>query len=45
MTGDATTVVNQWLALRLDILGGLVGFFVGAFAMGTRNTDYAIPAG
>ena len=38
-------VVNQWLALRLDILGGLVGFFIGAFAMATDNTSFAIPAG
>ena len=41
----SVTVVNQWLALRLDILGGMVGFFIGAFAMGTQNTDFAIPAG
>lgn len=38
-------VVSQWLALRLDVLGGMVGFFIGAFAMGTRNSAYAIPAG
>ena len=38
-------VVNQWLALRLDVLGGLVGFFIGAFAMATQNTSFAIPAG
>jgi len=38
-------VVNQWLALRLDVLGGLVGFFIGAFAMATHGTSYAIPAG
>ena len=37
--------VNQWLALRLDVLGGCVGFFIGAFAMATRTTSYAIPAG
>ena len=62
-------VVNQWLALRLDVLGVLVGkfsaeisllfrllclttdmfiqlgFFIGAFAMATRESSFAIPAG
>jgi len=38
-------VVNQWLALRLDVLGGLVGFFIGAFALVTRESSFAIPAG
>ncbi len=35
---------NYWLGLRLDLLGGFIGFFVGAIAVGTAQYDF-IPAG
>ena len=35
---------NYWLGLRLDVLGGFIGFFVGAIAVGTAQYDF-IPAG
>ena len=35
---------NYWLGLRLDILGGFIGFFVGAVAVGTAKYGF-IPAG
>jgi len=37
--------VNQWLALRLDVLGGMIGFLIGAFAMASKDSSFAIPAG
>ena len=35
---------NYWLGLRLDILGGMIGFFIGAVAVGTADMNF-IPAG
>lgn len=35
---------SYWLALRLDIMGGLIAFFVGAVAVGTLESGF-IPAG
>jgi len=35
---------NYWLGLRLDILGGFIGFFVGAISVGTAKYGF-IPAG
>jgi ATP-binding cassette subfamily C (CFTR/MRP) protein 1 len=35
---------NYWLGLRLDLLGGFIGFFVGAIAVGTARYGF-IPAG
>ena len=35
---------NYWLGLRLDLLGGFIGFFVGAIAVGTAQYGF-IPAG
>lgn len=37
-------LTNYWLGLRLDLLGGLVGAFIGAVAVGTYDYDF-IPAG
>jgi ABC-type multidrug transport system fused ATPase/permease subunit len=35
---------SYWLALRLDIMGGLIAMFVGALAVGTLESGF-IPAG
>jgi ATP-binding cassette, subfamily C (CFTR/MRP), member 1 len=35
---------SYWLALRLDVMGGLVGMFIGAVALGTLSIGL-IPAG
>jgi len=37
-------LASYWLALRLDVIGGLIGMFVGAVALGTLSLDF-IPAG
>jgi ATP-binding cassette subfamily C (CFTR/MRP) protein 1 len=37
-------LVGYWLALRLDIMGGFVGGFIGAVALYSRDYD-CIPAG
>jgi ATP-binding cassette subfamily C (CFTR/MRP) protein 1 len=37
-------LTNNWLGLRLDILGGLVGAFIGGLAVATLSVDF-IPAG
>ena len=37
-------LAGYWLALRLDIMGGLVAFFIGGVAVGTIETGF-IPAG
>lgn len=33
-------LTNYWLALRLDLLGGLVGAFIGAVAVGTYENGF-----
>ena len=35
----------HWIALRLDIIGGLISLFVAAVAVGTASTSVGIPAG
>ena len=35
---------NFWLGLRLDVLGGFVGAFVGGVALATSSSNF-IPAG
>lgn len=37
-------LVNNWLGLRLDVLGGLMGAFVGGVALATYGANF-IPAG
>ena len=37
-------LTNFWLGLRLDLLGGFVGAFIGAIAVGTYSSGF-IPAG
>jgi len=37
-------LASYWLALRLDVMGGLIGAFIGAVAVGTLETGF-IPAG
>jgi len=37
-------LASYWLALRLDVIGGLIGMFIGAVAVGTLETGF-IPAG
>lgn len=37
-------LTNYWLGLRLDVLGGLMGAFIGAVAVGTLPYNF-IPAG
>jgi ABC-type multidrug transport system fused ATPase/permease subunit len=37
-------LASYWLALRLDVMGGLIGMFIGAVAVGTLETGF-IPAG
>jgi len=37
-------LTNYWLALRLDVLGGFMGAFIGAVAVGTAPYNF-IPAG
>jgi ATP-binding cassette subfamily C (CFTR/MRP) protein 1 len=37
-------LTNYWLGLRLDILGGLIGAFIGAVAVATSSASF-IPAG
>ena len=34
-----------WVALRLDVLGGIISFFVAAVAVGTASTKAKIPPG
>jgi ABC-type multidrug transport system fused ATPase/permease subunit len=41
---NLTYMCNYWLGLRLDFLGGLIGFFIGAVAVGTAEMNF-IPAG
>lgn len=35
----------HWIALRLDVIGGLISLFVAAVAVGTASTSISIPAG
>ncbi len=35
---------SYWLALRLDVMGGIIGAFIGAVAVGTLESGF-IPAG
>ena len=35
----------HWIALRLDVIGGLISLFVAAVAVGTASTSVSIPAG
>lgn len=35
----------HWIALRLDVIGGLISLFVEAVAVGTASTSVSIPAG
>lgn len=37
-------LTNYWLSLRLDVMGGMIAFFVGALAVGTLKYEF-IPAG
>eukprot|EP00542_Grammatophora_oceanica_P015908 CAMPEP_0194036992 /NCGR_PEP_ID=MMETSP0009_2-20130614/9365_1 /TAXON_ID=210454 /ORGANISM="Grammatophora oceanica, Strain CCMP 410" /LENGTH=1435 /DNA_ID=CAMNT_0038678979 /DNA_START=134 /DNA_END=4441 /DNA_ORIENTATION=+ len=37
-------LTNYWLGLRLDILGGFIGAFIGGIAVATASTNF-IPAG
>ena len=37
-------LVGHWLAIRLDILGGLIGGFIAALAVATQSSGF-IPAG
>lgn len=37
-------LVSSWLSLRLDILGGFIGAFIGGLAVATYSIDF-IPAG
>ena len=37
-------LTNYWLGLRLDVLGGLIGAFIGGVAVATLSADF-IPAG
>jgi len=37
-------LASYWLALRLDVMGGIIGAFIGAVAVGTLNSGF-IPAG
>mmetsp|Transcript_13284 Transcript_13284/g.27849 ORF Transcript_13284/g.27849 Transcript_13284/m.27849 type:complete len:1151 (+) Transcript_13284:3-3455(+) len=37
-------LTSSWLALRLDLLGGLMGMFIGAIAVGTLESNF-MPAG
>lgn len=39
-----TQLTNFWLGLRLDIMGGLIGAFVGGVAVATSSSNF-IPAG
>jgi ATP-binding cassette subfamily C (CFTR/MRP) protein 1 len=39
-----TQLTNYWLGLRLDIMGGLIGAFVGGIAVATSSANF-IPAG
>jgi len=36
---------SHWLALRLDVMGGIVSMFVGAVAVGSLKTRFNISAG
>lgn len=33
-------LTNSWLGLRLDVLGGLMGAFIGGVAVGTKSTGF-----
>jgi len=35
---------SNWLALRLDVMGGFIGMFIGAISVGTLKMEF-IPAG
>jgi ATP-binding cassette subfamily C (CFTR/MRP) protein 1 len=37
-------LTSNWLGLRLDVLGGVIGAFIGGIAVGTHSTNF-IPAG
>jgi len=37
-------LASYWLALRLDVMGGIIGAFIGAIAVGTLESGF-IPAG
>lgn len=37
-------LASSWLALRLDVMGGIIGMFIGAIAVGTLETNF-MPAG
>jgi len=41
---NLSQMCNFWLGLRLDMLGGLIGAFIGAVALGTLDSGF-IPAG
>jgi len=37
-------LTNSWLGVRLDLLGGFIGAFIGGVAVATKSVDF-IPAG
>lgn len=37
-------LTNSWLGVRLDLLGGFIGAFIGGVAVATKSADF-IPAG
>lgn len=37
-------LTSNWLGLRLDVLGGIIGAFIGGIAVGTHSSNF-IPAG
>ncbi|KAL7521737.1 hypothetical protein ACHAWX_006416 [Stephanocyclus meneghinianus] len=41
---NALQQAGYWLGLRLDVLGGSVGFIIGAIALSTKDSNF-IPAG
>mmetsp|Transcript_8592 Transcript_8592/g.18150 ORF Transcript_8592/g.18150 Transcript_8592/m.18150 type:complete len:989 (-) Transcript_8592:348-3314(-) len=38
-------ILFHWIALRLDVIGGMISLFVAAIAVGTTTTNVTIPAG
>ena len=44
IAGITAQLAGQWLAIRLDLLGAVISFFVAVLAVGTASTDF-IPAG